>query len=248
MVKKYYVSSFSICLILLSFCQCTLKTLSSAENNDKSNIILSGVVQFKDGNFQLKYMERGDISISDKSEIRKFKPLAETEIVDFDILNCGGFLASAKGRNIKRSPTSNNYDWELELLTNTIAVDAAEKVKQCQSSSDSNSFDSKAFAVFRKGNRSVIKTTATPGKKLFLSLPLDVQTWATEGNETHNREFASLSIKAGDFWADTDGDGEIDTVAITVNCNGDANTSLTCRRLLRWDSTGWVEISYFTPA
>lgn len=247
-MKFYFVLLSLVCLTLLFFCQCTLKTLSSAENSDKSNIVLSGVVKIEDDKFVLKYMERGDLSITDKSATRKFKPLADDETVKFDIINCGGFLASAKGRNVKRSPTSNNYDWEVDIISETIAPDVSEKVKQCQTSADSNSFNSNAFAVFSNIDRSSIKTTSLPDKKLFLSLPINVQTWATEGNEAHSRNFAALSIKSGDFWADADGDGKIDLVAIIVNCNGDANTSLTCHRLLRWYSTGWSEISYFTPA
>lgn len=247
-MKYYSALVCSVFLALLFFCQCALKTLSSAENSDKSNIVLTGVVQIENDKFVLKYMERGDLPITDKSETRKFKPFAENEIIKFDIINCAGFLASAQGKNVKRSPTSNNYDWELEIISETVASDASDKVKQCQSDTNSNFHSSNAFAVFSNINRSSIKTSSLPDKKLFLSLPLDVQTWATERNEIYKRNFATLSVKSGDFWADADGDGKIDLVSVTVNCNGDANISLTCQRLLRWYSTGWVEISYFTPA
>lgn len=247
-MKSYSALLCSVFLGLLFFCQCALKTLSSAENSDKSNIVLSGVVQIENGKFALKYMERGDLPITDKSETRKFKPFAGNQIIKFDVINCAGFLASAQGKNVKRSPTSNNYDWELEIISETIASDVSEKVKQCQFDANSNAYSSNAFAVFSGIDRSLIKTSFLPDKKLFLSLPLDVQTWATEGGEIYKRDFATLSVKSGDFWADADGDGKIDLVAVTVNCNGDANTSLTCQRLLRRYSTGWIEISYFTPA
>ena len=191
-------------------------------SDDLSNIVLGGSIDVTDNQVEsISLWDRGE-----KSKNEKFnEPENSTKIV-VDVLNCAGYLASAKAIYDAKS----TY-WKLEIIPETVATDAVEKIKACDSSPESKYISSNAFAVApvnktrRQSKLSKLETPST------YTLPFSVQAWA-KGDITN--------------WTDTDGDGKVDLVTISGKCGMSENNF--CSKTLSWNGLRWIEIAYSAPA
>ena len=173
-----------------------------------------------------------------KAKDVKFSPPESGTQIEVDIINCAGYLASAK---MKYDIT---YGWQVEIISESTASDLTEKVKHCAWEPDSEYVSSTAFAVTpREEKRKKIKLENPDLQKTFSSLPWSVQSWA---KKLASRKTETLSPKSFDDWADTDGDGEIDLVQINGYCS--SSEEYICSRVLRKLYGVWIEIAYTMPA
>jgi hypothetical protein len=170
-------------------------------------------------------------------DVKFSTPKGGTQI-EVDIINCAGYLASAK------MEYDSTYGWQVQVIPESTASDLTEKLRQCDLEPDSKYAASKAFAVTpRNEKRKTIKLENPNLEKVFSSLPLSVQSWA---KQFPSRKTMALSLKSLDDWADTDGDGEIDLVQINGLCVD--SDEYICSRVLRKIYGVWTEIAYTMPA
>lgn len=182
---------------------------------------------------------RRDLSllISFGSErITKNASAAQTkEIIEIDIINCAGYLASAK-----LEYTSEGLG-KAELIPDSKAADYIEKIQLCDYAPDDPYVSSSAYGVISNGmSRRNFKLENPDLSKTFLSLPWSVQVRVNE--ETKFGYHKALLLEDLNDWADTDGDGGIDVVSISTHCliKGDI-----CSQTLRWTGWRWAEISRY---
>ena len=157
---------------------------------------------------------------------------------EVDVMNCGGFLGSAKVMFVKEGGFP--PDWLLKFVPETIAADAAEKVRVCKENSETISSD--AFAVMpRNTKRQSVKIGKVNTKKIFASLPKEIKENLNKYSKDL-REKNNLSLKT-DNWTDIDGDGNIDLLEVSGRC-GDFK----CGSILYLVKGKWIKIGHWTPA
>lgn len=132
---------------------------------------------------------------------------------EVDVMNCAGFLGSAKVVFAKEGGFPPN--WLLKFNTETIAADAKEKIKTCRKNSDASSSDAFAIAP-QNAERRNIKIGKIDTKKLFASLSEDTQKWLKNKYASAVHKSGDLSLEE-DHWTDIDGDGKIDLVFAFTN-------------------------------
>lgn len=214
-------------------------------DDDLSQMILTGYFKFEDG----QPIAQAGRSWRKKG-VRFPEPKLDTEI-EVDILNCAGYLASAKVVATKFEMVK-RVGWNLVLVPDSIAPDALEKVKQCSDDPNYKYPSSSIFVVAtRDEKRKHIKLSELSGESLFSSLSWSIQSWANCGQSVDQKDCVRkekniLSKIVGDDWADTDGDGKVDLMVVQGNCNNTGD--YTCSKVLRWTGWRWVEIAYITPA
>lgn len=165
----------------------------------------------------------------------------ELEHFEVDIINCGGYLATGKATYI------GDFDWEVELNINSVATDIEEKLKQCGTTLSNNRIQDFVVAVTPiNKNREFLKTPEISTREMFARLPSEVQ-W--EAN-CKRGEKDVLSKNQGDVWMDTDGDGEIDYILVSVTCSKTkvCKEDYTCTKTLKLIKGEWTEMSFSTPA
>lgn len=155
---------------------------------------------------------------------------------EVDVLNCGGYLFS--GTAVKyRDEDWKIERWRIEILPETIALDANEKIKQCDGSpEDDGTFYSDAWAIAPKVSKRKNIITDIDKQQVFNSLPNKTRKWLDQKivknpNECCERkEKGVVSVKEQDSWADFDGDGKIDWLKVvgidkeTMERKGDSFT------------------------
>ncbi len=213
----------------------------------KSQLIWFG--QISDS--ELKMLDQ-PIQIKDYEMMIK-SPLDKMGIeIQVDVLNCGGYLFSAKASKYKVE----NFDfekWKIEVIPNTIAPDAVEKIKQCNYLSrekEADNFYSETCAVApSKDSRKNIKTQID-GRKVFASLPKWTKRWLDQkivknaSDCCERSEKGTVSTMEQDSWVDLDGDGEIDWLKVyaidkeKLERKGD---SFTVEFFLRRAKGKWIE-------
>lgn len=196
-------------------------TIGNAD--DLSKVVLLGSIDITDNKLE-------SISLWDRGETAKDVKFAEIEastIIDVDVLNCAGYIASAKAKY-----NSHSTYWKLEIIPETVAIDAVEKVNRCLEYPNLKYISSSAFAVSPTDEkRKQIKLNKLEKPSIY-SLPISIQMWA---------------IKDGiGNWADTDGDGKADLVTVSGKC-GTSEESI-CTKTLSWTGLRWFEIAYSSPA
>lgn len=221
------------------------KQVKTLEVDPKYPLVLLGSVELKESKVVVNENRvwtdgRDGRDISDAKE-SDFLRVEKGDQIEVDIMNCAGFIAKGKAKEL------DDYGWELKLLTDTLAADAAEKVKQCvppSYSPDEGILISDVFALApARDARRNIKTAKIDPKKLFTSLPNETRVWADKSEEG-NRKKGILTL-ANDNWADVDGDGQFDLVIIFGDCE---SKEYTCGSLLWLIEGKWKEIGYFVPA
>ncbi len=209
-------------------------------DTDQNDFILQGGVRFEDNKLSLSENWR-QLRMSEE-----FKVAAEKKETDADIINCSGYLASAK------MIYTAEEKWSAVIIPQTISKDAVEKIKLCRRSVDSPYLSGDAFAVpLQKTERKQFNPEKSALQKLFSSLPQSEQTWANcteilDRNNCARKEEGVLSRIVGDDWADIDGNGEIDLIILKGNCGKTGD--YTCSKTLKWTGSNWVEIDYSKPA
>lgn len=191
-------------------------------SDDLSKIVLEGSIDVTDNKVEsISLWDRGE-----KSKTEKFNEPEDTTMIVVDVLNCAGYLGSAKAIYDAQS----TY-WKLEIIPETIAADGVEKIRACDSSPESKYISSNAFAVAPSDNKRRQGKLNKLERPSIYTLPLSIQIWA-KGDVTN--------------WADTDGDGKIDLVSISGLCGTSENNY--CSKTLSWNGLRWVEIAYAPPA
>lgn len=213
-----------------------------------SNIVYHGQVEINNGKIELGYWTRGKPPLN-KSE-DEFPEFPNDIKISLNIFNCAGFLASANGVSIYSQDLKRNV-LNLQILPESVSSDATEKIKQCDEAPTSPIVGSGAFAVVKQINTRQNSRLQPPDlQKLFSSLPQSIQFWANcseirDQTNCSRKEKNTLSKLSGDDWADTNGDGIIDLIMISGNCN--VNNEYGCSKILRLNDRNWVEISYIMP-
>lgn len=226
-----------VSVMFLSNCSCI--TTFWYNNLDTEDLVLIGNIRIEnnqlsaDGKWWLA--NENDTNQTDVSEGTEF---------EVDIVNCAGYLASAKMANQTKTI------WQAKVLVETVAPDIVEKITICKESPNSPNLTGKAFAVKKEKQRE-LKLENPNLNKVFKSLPWSVQSWANcessdDPEDCVRKEKDILSRKVGDNWADTDGDGEIDLIIVKGNCNNSGD--YTCSRTMRKIYGSWIEIAYSKPA
>lgn len=171
--------------------------------------------------------------------------------VEVDLMNCAGFLATAKLVYTDIIPGKEPFppDWQLRVTPEKVASDIQEKIKLCQYYSESPNF-SNVFAVAPLNNeRRNIKIKPIDTHKLYASLPQAKREWLeeekavykTDKESRRQREARNLTLQ-NDNWTDADGDGKIDLVEIKTICERDDPEGNTCSVILMLINGKWVEI------
>jgi hypothetical protein len=171
---------------------------------------------------------------------REMKSLPkELEKIEVDIVNCGGYLAAGKLNYV------GDGEWKMEVYSDTVASDVAEKIKKCGHIPINGRISDWAVAVTPiNKNRKYLKTPEISGREAFNVLPYNFQKEANcRGDEQD-----VLSRNEGDKWLDTDGDGEIDFVLISVACGSNCDGDSYCSKSLKLIKGEWIEMGFSTPA
>ena len=161
--------------------------------------------------------------------------------VEIDIMNCAGYLGSA----------TTTYRMEggmrkAKLIEKTVAKDAVEKIKQCESNNEMSG--NKVFGIApRDDKRKSIKINKVDTKKIYNSLIKDV----TELKKIADSEKDTMAEITGakgklslgeDNWTDLDGDGQIDLIEFhDTPCE---NENDTCTWIFRLIDGKWKDIDY----
>lgn len=161
------------------------------------------------------------------------------KIIDVDILNCAGYLGSAKATY----DSGDGIYWKIKFIPETLAADSAEKVKQCDADQKDDYVESKAFAVAPRNNkRQNIKIGQVDTRKLFTSLPKEIQKSLNNKYNAEKREKKNLSL-IYDNWTDLDGDGQIDLIVASI-----PNEKQTEEIILLLVEGKWKKIGEIQPA
>lgn len=223
MKKVIWVTAAVVLVIIL--CSSVLFFSGYAQDNmNFSEIVLMGSVSYSRNkiNSDSVLWDQGE-----KSKQEKFDAPENETTTNVDVLNCAGYLASAKA----------TYDakltyWRLQIIPETVASDAVEKVKQCLEYPKIDYLSTGAYAISPVDEkRKQIKLNKLEKPSIY-SLPISVQLWAKSDGVAD--------------WADTDGDGKVDLVTVSGLC-GTSEENI-CSKTLSWNGLRWVEIAYSAPA
>jgi len=193
----------------------------TGNTDDLSEIVLRGSIDVTDNKVEsISLWVRGK-----EANGVKFAKVETGASVAVDVLNCSGYIATAT------ASLNEHQAWEVKIIPETIATDAVEKIKACDSSPESKYISSNTFAVAPiVEKRKQIKLNKLEKPSTY-TLPIGVQIWA-EGDIGN--------------WTDTDGDGKVDLVSISGKC-GTSEENI-CTRVLSWNGLRWIEIAYTKPA
>ncbi len=198
-------------------------TSKDGNTDDLAQVVLRGSIDLTDNKVE-------SLALWDRDEKSKDEEFDEPENgskINVDILNCAGYIASAKATyNAKLT-----Y-WKLEIISETVASDAVEKVKLCVTYPESKYISSNAFAIVPTDEKRKQMRAKKLEKPSIYSLPFSVQMWAEKDGIGN--------------WADTDGDGKVDLVTVSGACG--TSEEYICSRTLSWNGLRWVEIAYTKPA
>lgn len=164
--------------------------------------------------------------------------------LEVDLMNCGGYLASATITYVRLET------WSIAIKADTVANNVKEKIKACGGQTDDDLLSGQAFAVApRDTKRTSIRIGKVDGRKLFAALPKDIQTRINQRLkfEPRDKQKQSLSLANNDSWTDLDGDGKVDLISIESNCKTDSD-DYQCTTILRLINGKWREIGYILPA
>ncbi len=170
--------------------------------------------------------------------------IKRNEIVLVDIMNCGGYIGS--GKISYKTIYDSMFEWRLTFDKETIATNAVEKIKKCSGNTDLNDefLSSEAFAVApQDAKRKNIKINQVNTKKIFLSLPKEIQKLLKQRFVYDGQKKGELSLEQDD-WTDIDGDGKIDLISISTDPDGDHPRGL----VLMLIKGKWKEIYQTLPA
>lgn len=198
-------------------------TLDTNQNSNKFSSILKTDKKLSivlNGNITNQDLIKGENEFSNFA-VLEGKSLDKAGVsFEADVINCGGYLFSAVVNKYFDKKWKEDV-WQYKIISQTVAADALQKIKQCNESPKSDTEDllsSEALMIApRESNRQSIKTKAINTKKIFSSLPKDVQNWLNQiVNECCERkEKSNLSLQEQDAWFDTNGDNKIDWLKIT---------------------------------
>jgi hypothetical protein len=160
----------------------------------------------------------------------------ELEEIRVDIINCGGYLASGKAIYL------GEFEWKVELIPDSVASDMGEKMKKC--GSQVGSVDDYVIAVIPKNSRQKSWKTEISGSEAYHLLPYNLQ----EEADCITDEKGVLSTGQGDDWLDTDGDGKIDFIRLSVSCQSRCSDAYTCTATYKLIKGEWVKMSFSRPA
>ena len=233
---------------------------AAAETYSKEPEILSGAVEILNGKLSFGNEKNGSVWQNGDSRYGVV-PVAIPigTIKEVAIVNCAGYLASAKAEKIRDEPFAEQadlYSWRLKLILQSVAVDAAAKVKKCAAIQASEKPDlNRAFALFQfspdlKKTRVNLQAIGKPDlKRLYESLPDELKKWLKAGEEAEGiepRAKGAIDLKT-DAWADVDGDGKVDLIEVYGVCSGARDGDYSCTRIWRLIGDEWKEISFNTP-
>lgn len=134
----------------------------------------------------------------------------EDEVIEVDIMNCAGYLGSAKAQY----EGGNGLNWKVKFIPESVSADAPDKVKQCDANQKDDYVESGAFAIApRDIKREKIKIAKVNTKRIFDSLPKQTREGLKNkyGSDVHKSGDISLEE---DDWTDIDGDGTIDLIFV----------------------------------
>lgn len=186
-----------------------------------------------DGNFWGHFIDDDNAETSRKNEI------------EIDIMNCAGYIASAtttyKMKNGMR---------EVKIINETIASNAAQKIKQCSIENNGEIFVCDVFGITpRDGKRKNTQIGKVDTKKLYDSLVRDIREIKKiekpEDDITPQLKGTKGSLSLGeDNWTDLDGDGQIDLIEFHDTPCDEKDT---CTWIFRLIDGKWKNIDYVSP-
>ncbi|MGI8641751.1 MAG: hypothetical protein ACR2MG_17625 [Pyrinomonadaceae bacterium] len=161
-----------------------------------------------------------------------------------DVMTCAGFVTQARLKEWRGAgrDTSEGYQWELEFVSSDKEFNLIEKnLKKCRQDDEQWI---RAFAIYpSKAERAKIKITNAPDlKKVFDSLSTEDKKWIKSDDQPNSKNPAQKKTVDIDSWTDSDGDGKIDLIEISGNCNGLPGGDLTCLQILRLSGKTWKHI------
>lgn len=196
---------------------------TSAEVTVDKTTVWSGAISV------INITEKAPVNVvwsNDDADVAKLKDANATLAVD--IMNCAGYLGTGKVAFNERK------ELRFEFASDGIAADAVEKIKACadEQEAEEKFTTSLAFAVApADAKRKEIKTAKVDSKKLFASLPAEI----TKQLTANRGDLAKLT----DHWADIDGDGEIDLIAVsTMTPSENSIGHIFLRRGGKWEPIG----------
>jgi hypothetical protein len=162
--------------------------------------------------------------------------------IELDILNCAGYIASAE-----TTYKMENGSRRVKIIPETIAADAAEKIKQCAAAPNDKILQNKVFAVApRDEKRRNVKIEKIDAAKIFDSLVKDVKGQKIEKDSEPQFKGAkgALSLES-DNWTDLNGDGRIDLIEFhDAPCE---NENDSCTWIFRLAGGKWKKLEYVSP-
>lgn len=190
--------------------------------DDLSNTVLRGLINVTDNKVEsFSLWVRGK-----EANGVKFTSVEIGTSVKVDVLNCAGYVATAT------ATLNENEAWEVKVESETVALDAVEKIKACTGEPKSKYISSNAFAVAPVDEkRKQIKLNKLE-KPAIYNLPVSIQLWAIKDSISN--------------WVDTDGDGKVDLVSVSGYCS--TSEESICKKVLSWNGFSWIEIAYSKPA
>lgn len=166
--------------------------------------------------------------------------------VEADLMNCGGFLATAKLVYLDEDGKGGfPPGWKLRVITETLASDAQEKIKKCHFAAEFPYLNNVFAVAPRDEKRKGIKISKIDTRKVFASLNKETKQRADMKHKEISREMGNLTLE-NDNWTDIDGDGQIDLVMMSAACS--IESAYTCTSLLLLIDGKWKEVGLITPA
>lgn len=216
-------------------------------------MVLTDHVWLADGRLRLMHSSSED-AIWSRGDRHYGEPFPTEKVgttLEVDIMNCAGFLARAKAVRQDEGYSA----WKLELIPESVAQDAANRIKQCDGDKGIDESSSVAFALSPSlPERQTFKLEKSPDlAQLYDSLPEELKQWLKAGEvkvgDESPRPKGKLDPKNyGDTWADINGDGKVDLIIVKSKCDGTPEDDLTCGRIWYLSGGKWREIAYTTPA
>ena len=172
-----------------------------------------------------------------------------------DIFNCAGYLMSGKAH--KRG----DFGWKFELMSETVAADAIEKMKRCDSSLEKESDEKKvmignyifALAPTDKARKNT-KTPNLDATGIFAQLPRSIQkkindTSLSKEEAIRRKIKGEISAENSDQMADIDGDGKVDLIYLQQLCRDPEHPDLDgCSFLLMKINGKWKVVGVMNMA
>ena len=210
--------------------------------NSKQPLVWTAAISFNNGTVE----SDGFFSEGDAVEAEFPGGAKLGTVIEVDVMNCGGFLATGKITYIDEDGEKGfPAGWKLKIVPETLAADAQEKIKMCHFAAEFP-YLSNVFAVApRNDKRKNIKIGKVDTRKLFASLDTETKQRANMPHKEIIREKNKLTL-SNDNWTDIDGDGQIDLVKMSAACS--IESAYTCSSLLLLINGNWKEIGFITPA